>query len=114
MIDKKRLDEMLWLFSTIFPHPNEEDTKKLQTIMGLTMPFDDFIGIMLRSVGEMIKQYPDESLGYLDFISQAIAYLKKETDEYPEIDYDPEELRRMYEIKIVQEKKTQKEIDKNE
>jgi len=104
-IDFDKLDESFWLLGNILPIGDEKKRLELQAKLGTSIKLDDFIQILMKSLSEICKQYPDEALGYLDFIKQSIQYTIGERKTAPEVDYDPDEVKKLYEIKKIQDKK---------
>ena len=104
-LDFDKLDESFWMLGNILPLGSEENRKKLQQKIGVSMKLDSFISILMRSLVEMIKEYPEEALGYLDFIKESIQYCEGDREKPPVVDYDPEEVKKLYAIKKIQDKK---------
>ncbi len=104
-LDFDKLDECFWMFGNILPLGSEENRKKLQQKIGVSMKLDSFISILMRSIVEIIKEYPEDAIGYLDFIKESIQYAEGERKEAPVVDYDPAQVKKFYELKKIQEKK---------
>ncbi len=104
-LDFDKLDESFWMLGNIFPLGNAEQRKKLQSKLGVSLQLDSFINILMKSIVEMIKEYPEEAVGYLDFIKESIQYCEGERKNPPVVDYDPSEVKKLYEIKKIQDKK---------
>ncbi len=85
-IDPTRVMDMFWLFSKVLPIDLEKSTK----IMGVD--FLKLIPDLALVVGKQASKYPEEFNGYLEFIKQATAYIRNETDEQPNIDQNQDEL----------------------
>jgi hypothetical protein len=77
--DPKRIRDMFWLFTKVIPFQQNKASK----VFGI-----DFIKLIpdlsLVLANQCIK-YPEDFNGYLEFIKQATAYLRGETDEYPNV-----------------------------
>lgn len=104
-LDLDKLDESFWMLGNILPLGSEENRKKLQQKIGVSIKLDSFISILMKSIVEIIKEYPEEALGYLDFIKESIQYAEGERKNPAIVDYDPEEVKKLYEIKKIQDKK---------
>ena len=105
MLDFERFDESMWMLGNIFPLGSPQKRIELQKKLGINIALDNFVGILMKSLVEMVKAYPEEAEGYLDFIKESIQYSEHEIDSPPIVDYDPEEVKRLYEIKKIQENK---------
>ena len=105
MLDFDRLDESMWMLGNILPMGSEQRRIELQKKLGLTIALDNFIGILMKSLVELCKNFPAEAEGYLDFIKESIQYSEHTRNEPPTVDYDPEEVKRLYQIRKIQEKK---------
>jgi len=79
-IDPKRVMDMFWLFSKVLPI----DEKKATVIMGVD--FMKLIPDLTLVVGKQASTHPEEFNGFLEFIQQATAYIRNETDEVPNVD----------------------------
>jgi len=97
-LDEKRVMDMFWLFSKVLPLDKTQATE----IMGVD--FLKLIPDLALVMGKQASKYPDEFNGYLEFIKQATAYIRHETDEQPNIDQNQEEV-------FEQMKKSIKEFD---
>ncbi len=105
MLDFDRLDESMWMLGNILPLGSLEKRNELQKKLSISIALDNFIGILMKSLTEMCKEYPAEAEGYLDFIKESIQYSEHERNKPPTVDYDPEEVKRLYQIRNIQEKK---------
>ncbi len=103
----EKLDESFWLLGTVLPLGDELKRSELQKKFGTSMPLDQFLNVLMKSLFEICKQYPEQALGFLDFIKQAIEYSLEEREKLPEVDYDPEEVKRLYKIRNIQVKKNE-------
>lgn len=105
MLDFDRLDESMWMLGNILPLGNAENRAKLRKKLGTTMPLDSFIGVLMKSLTEMCREFPAEAEGYLDFIKESIQYSLHQRETPAETSYDPEDVKRLYQIRKIQEKK---------
>ena len=105
MLDFDRLDESMWMLGNILPLGTPEKRIELQKKLGVSIALDNFIGILMKSLTEMCREFPAESEGYLDFIKESIQYSEHTRNEPPTVDYDPTEVKRLYQIRKIQEKK---------
>ena len=85
-IDPTRVMDMFWLFSRVLPLDPKQATK----IMGVD--FLKLIPDLALVLGKQASKYPDDFNGFLEFIKQATAYIRNETDEYPNIDQNEIEM----------------------
>ena len=90
-----RLEETLFLFSTILPLGNLEKQEKLQKNLNINESIENTLAILMQAIHTMMKQNPEEALGYLDFIRQGINYIFEERKELPEVDNSDEAIRAM-------------------
>jgi len=94
-LNLNRLEETLFLFSTILPLGNLEKQVKLQKSLNMNMTIDNTLAILMQAIHTMMKQNPEEALGYLDFIRQGINYIFEERAFLPEVDNSDEAMRAM-------------------
>jgi len=91
MLIEKRVEEMFNLFARIIPiKATKAQEKVIEKSFGMTL--QDFILTVLVNLGhDSAKPENQESAeGYFNWISEAILYMKGESDNLPEmiIDYD--------------------------
>jgi len=103
-IDPKRVMDMFWLFSKVLP----VDRKQASIIMGVD--FVKLIPDIALVMGKQASKFPDEFNGYLEFIKQATAYIRNETDEQPNIDQNQDEVFKQMRKSIEEFDKTAKPI----
>lgn len=103
-LSPKRIMDMFWLFSKVLPIDTSQATK----IMGVD--FLKLIPDLALVVGKQASKYPDEFNGFLEFVKQATAYIRGETDEQPNIDQNQEELKKLMRNSIEEFDKTAKPI----
>jgi len=70
-----------------------DDSNKLKASQLFGVDFLKLIPDLSLTLGSQCSIYLDEFNGYLDFIEQATAYMRNETNENPVIDYDNEKLK---------------------
>lgn len=104
-LDFQKLDESMWMFGNILPLGSEKKRKELQARLGTTIALETFINVLMKSITELCKEFPAEAEGYLDFIKESIQYAEGERDQPAQVDYDAEEVKRLYQIRKIQEKK---------
>jgi len=80
---ENRVSEIFWLFGNILPI-GKNQTKKLVEAFGEDV--SKILPELFGKLGKIVHTYPEEFNGYLEFIVQAIAYMRGETDNYPDID----------------------------
>jgi len=90
-----RLEETLFLFSTILPLGNLQKQEKLQKALNLNTSIDSTLAILMQAIHTMMKQNPEEAMGYLDFIRQGINYIFMDRADLPEVDNSDEAIRTM-------------------
>jgi len=90
-LDPKRVREMFWLFSKVLPLDNTGKDHASQ-IFGIE--FTKLIPDLALTMGSQCAKYLEEFNGYCEFIIEAIEYMRNETNEQPNIDYDNEELKK--------------------
>lgn len=94
MIDTKRLDEMFFLFGLILPIDKDNpNTIALETILGAKL--EKIVPLVLHGIGDSMKNNLPLAEGFLDFISEAILYIKGDTDDLPQTQYDPEKVKKI-------------------
>ena len=90
-LDPQRVREMFWLFSKVLPLDNK-DKAHASEIFGVK--FTELIPDLALTLGSQCSKYLEDFNGYLEFIQQAIEYMRGQTNIQPEIDYDNEELKK--------------------
>lgn len=89
-LDPQRVKEMFWLFSKVLPM-GQDDKSKASQIFGVE--FTKLIPDLALTLGSQCSKYLDDFNGYLEFIQQATAYMRNESNEQPVIDYNAEKLK---------------------
>ncbi len=80
---------MFQLFSKILPIKGSKTQEKaIQKSFGMSL--EDFIFVILHDLAEgaIKKENQEKSEGILDWICEAILYMKNERDDYPEMNID--------------------------
>jgi hypothetical protein len=90
-LDPKRVQEMFWLFSKVLPL---DDTGKAQASQIFGVEFTKLIPDLALTLGSECSKYLEEFNGYCEFLIEAISYMRLETNDQPNIDYDNEELKK--------------------
>ena len=90
-LDPQRVREMFWLFSKVLPL-DTKDKAHASEIFGVQ--FTKLIPDLALTLGSQCSKYLEDFNGYLEFIQQAIEYMRGQTKIQPEIDYDNEELKK--------------------
>jgi len=90
MLDPQRVQEMFWLFSKVLPI-GDSDKSKASQLFGVE--FTKLIPDLALTLGSQCSKNLDDFEGYCDFILEAVAYMKNETNEQPRIDMDNEKLK---------------------
>ncbi len=85
MLDDKRVKEMWWLFARILPI-DEKAGELFGVKFAQVLP--ETCVTLAHECGRNLETFDM----YLIFIEQAIKYMRKETDEQPNIDYNQDEL----------------------
>jgi len=88
-LDPNRVREMFWLFSKVLPLGNK-DKSQASEIFGVS--FTKLIPDLALTLGSQCSKYLEDFNGYCEFLIEAIAYMRNETNDQPNIDYDNEEL----------------------
>jgi len=86
-LDPSRVKEMFWLFSKVLPIYGEK--AKTDKIFGVD--FLELVPDLSLTIADLCKKDLDTFDLYLDFILEAIAYMRNETDDLPDVDRDPEQ-----------------------
>lgn len=84
MIDVERLRKMFFLFGLILPKPDDMTNEGFKAIFGDELK--DILPLVFKQICDSMEKNLEASESYLDFVSQAISYIKQETDDYPDID----------------------------
>ncbi len=87
MLDDKRVREMWWLFARILPID-----EKAGELFGVK--FAQLLPETCTTLGNECAKNLETFDMYLDFIVQSINYMRKETDDQPNIDYNQEEIQK--------------------
>ena len=89
MIESKRVEEMFALFSSTIPRTaTTKQNKVIEKRLGISL--DEFIGTSLMSLAQDCTKDEDSKKiaeSYFDFIADAILYMKCETNDYPEVEF---------------------------
>ncbi len=85
MLDNKRVREMWWLFARILPID-----EKAGELFGVK--FAKILPETCVTIGNESANNLETFDMYLIFIEQAIKYMRKETNEQPQIDYNQDEI----------------------
>lgn len=111
---KTRVDEMWWLFGFVLPVEGVDNKEMIKNTLGHGLEQ------IIPEVMPVLAQYCEKDLEkfemYLDFISQAIKYMKGETDSHPEVDVDRSEYEKFMQIQLGTYKnpKKIKQVDSHE
>jgi len=89
-LDPKRVSEMFWLFGHVLPIYESHHLKNCETAFGVK--FTKMIPDLALSIGSMARNNLEFFDLYLDFILEAVKYMRCETNDQPTIDQNQEEL----------------------
>jgi len=81
---------MFWLFSKVLPI-GDSDKSKASQLFGIE--FTKLIPDLALTLGSQCSKNLDDFNGYCEFILEAVAYMRNETNDQPEIDYSNEKLK---------------------
>lgn len=84
MIDIERLRKMFFLFGLILPKPDDMTNEGLKAIFGDELK--NLLPLVFKQICDSMEKNLELSESYLDFMTQAIAYAKQETDYFPDIE----------------------------
>ncbi len=104
-LDPSRVKEMFWLFSKVLPIEKEQ-IKNCEKVFGTDLT--KLIPDLSLTLASQCGKYLEDFNGYLEFIKQATAYMRNESNEQPDIDYDPEELKKHISDQVTEFDKTAK------
>jgi hypothetical protein len=82
---------MFWLFSKVLPI-DEKQIKNCETVFGADLT--KLIPDLSLTLASQCGKYLEDFNGYLEFIKQATAYMRNESNDQPDIDCNPDELRK--------------------
>jgi len=103
-LDSQKVKEMFWLFSKVLPLDESKSKQQINSIFG--KEFSNLIPDLALSIGDLGSKNLEILDLYLDFIVDAIQYMRNEKSDLPDMD-DPD-----YLVKL-EMKKALEEFEKN-
>jgi hypothetical protein len=79
-----RVDEMFFLWGNILPIYSETNKAALEGLMGAGLA--DVIPQIMKQLSQLCMDYPDDFNGYLEFIKEAIDYMRGDSNNSPAVD----------------------------
>ena len=80
---QNRVKECFWLFSQTLPIGQNQTNKLIDTF---GEDISKALPQLITKMSDVCFSYPEDFEGYLEFISEAIQYMKGETDDLPDVD----------------------------
>ena len=84
-LDTERIREMFWMLGIILPIEGTQNKAAIESMLGHNL--SEVLPDLMQGIAQLCMAYPDQFDGYLKFFQEAIAYMRKERDEKPTIDY---------------------------
>jgi len=85
-LNKNRVREMFWLFSQVLPLAKEDETTT-RAVFGKSVA--EILPEIAKTIGHTATNHLEMLDEYFDFVKQAIAYCRNETDAQPEVACEP-------------------------
>jgi len=80
---ENRVRECFWLFSQTLPIGTNQTNKLIETF---GEDISKELPKLITKMSDVCFSYPEDFDGYLEFIMQAIQYMRGESDDLPEVD----------------------------
>lgn len=108
MLDSNRIREMFWLFGLVLPIDSIQNKEAIKVTFGHAL--EEFLPDLMIVLAQYCQRNPEKFEMYLDFINDAVSYMKSETNKHPEVEMPRDEYEKFMMIQLGRYKEFKQKI----